>query len=81
MNHLRVVFGDVFGLFWVFGWISGKMDKISKSGNFGVLGLSVGIPRSSVGPRQGVACPRRGAAERRLGQALGYTSVKAYVAK
>ena len=34
MNHLGVVFGDTFGLFWVFGWISGKMDKISKFGQF-----------------------------------------------
>ena len=29
--HLEVVFGDAFGLFWVFGWISGKRDEISKS--------------------------------------------------
>ena len=34
MNHLGVVFDDAFGLFWVFGWISGKIDEISKSGQF-----------------------------------------------
>ena len=34
MNHLGVVFGDAFLLFWAFGWISGKMDKISKSKQF-----------------------------------------------
>ena len=32
--------------------------------NYGVLRCGVGIPRSSIGPRQGVACPRRGVAER-----------------
>ena len=53
---------DYFG---VFGWIFGKMDEISKIwANFRVLRRNVGIPRSSVGPRQGVA-------ERRLGQASG----------
>ena len=43
----------------------GFLEKVTKStnlGNFGVLG--VGIPRNSVSPHQGVACPRRGAAER-----------------
>ena len=39
MNHLGVVFGDTFGLFGVFGWISGKMAEISKSGQ--ILGSYV----------------------------------------
>ena len=34
MNHLGVVFGDAFGLFWVFGWIYGKMTKLANLGNF-----------------------------------------------
>ena len=34
MNHLGVVFDDAFGLFWVFDWISGKVDEIIKSGQF-----------------------------------------------
>ena len=38
--------------------------------NYKVLRSGIGIPRSSVGPRQGVACPCRGVAKRRLGQAL-----------
>ena len=54
---------DYFG---VFGWIYGKMDKISKIWAIsGVLRCSVGIPRSSVGPCQGVARPRRGVVEKR----------------
>ena len=41
------------------------MDEISKIwANFGVLRRGVGIPRSSIGPRRGVA-------ERRLVQASG----------
>ena len=47
---------DYFGVFF---WISGKRDKFSKIwSNFRVLCIGVGIPRSSVGPRQGMACPR-----------------------
>ena len=75
-THLGVVFGDAFGLFWGFGWIYGKSDEISKIwANFRVLHHDVGIPRSSVGPRQGVACPRHGVAARRLGQASGSYAV------
>ena len=51
------------------------MEKGAKSanpGNFGVLRLGVEIPRSSVGPRQGVACPRCGVAEREAWISLGY---------
>ena len=55
-THLGVVFGEAFRLFWSFGLISGKRDKIYKiRANFGVLLRGVGIPRSSVGPRRGVA--------------------------
>ena len=44
---------DYFG---VFGWIYGKRDEISKIwSNFEVLYRGVGIPRSSIGPRRGVA--------------------------
>ena len=44
---------DYFG---VFGWISGKMDEISKIWAIsGVLRCGVGIPRSSVGPHRGLA--------------------------
>ena len=51
--------------FRVFGWISGKRDKINKIwANFRVLHYDMGIPRSSVGPLQGMACPRHGVAER-----------------
>ena len=48
-----------------------KWTKSANLGNFGVLRYGVRIPRNNVGPHQGVACPRRGVAERRLGQALG----------
>ena len=72
MNHLGVVFDDAFGLFWVFGWISKKRDEISQSGQFlGVLRRDIGIPRGNVSPRQGVACPCSGTAEREAGQASG----------
>ena len=50
---------DFFGIF-------GKIWAIS-----GVLRRSVGIPHSSVGPRQGVACPHYGVAERDIWKALG----------
>ena len=66
-THLGVVFGDACGLFWGFYWISRKKDEINKIwAHFKVLRHNVEMPRRSVGPRQGVACPRRGMAERRL---------------
>ena len=72
-THLGVVFGDAFG---VFCWISGKRDEISKIwANFGVLRRDVGIPCSNVGPRQGIACPRSGVAERRLFATLRRSTV------
>ena len=71
-THLGVVFNDAFGLFEVFGWISEKMDEIRKIWAIsGVLHRGVGTLCSSLGPRQGVACPRRNVAKRRLGQASG----------
>ena len=43
------------------------MDEIRKIWAFlGVLRLGVGTPRSSEGPRHGVACPRLGVANRRI---------------
>ena len=53
----------------------GFMEKGTKStnlGNFGVLRYNVGIPRSSVSPRQGVACPHYDATEREAWTSLGY---------
>ena len=53
-----------------------KLMKSANLGNFGVLRRGVGIPLNSVSPRQGVACPRRGATKReawtllRLGKGL-----------
>ena len=50
------------------------MEKETKSanlGNFGVLRRGVGIPHSSVGPRQGMACPPRGMAKRGVWTASG----------
>ena len=52
MNHLGVVFGDTFELFWVFGWISEKGTKSANLGIFGVLRCGVGIPRSGVVERE-----------------------------
>ena len=74
MNHLRVVVGDAFGLFWGFlvGFMEKKRMKSANLGNFGVLCCGVGIPRNSVGPRQGVACPRRGVVEKEAWISLGY---------
>ena len=71
-THLRVVFGDVFGLFWGF-WLDLWQNGLNQQNLAisGVLSCNVGIPHSSVGPCQGMACPRRGVAERGLGQASG----------
>ena len=55
-------------------FLVGFLEKGMKSANleiFGVLRPCVGIPRSGVGPRQGVACPHRGMDKMRLGQASG----------
>ena len=41
-----------------------KGAKPANLGNFGVLRRDMGIPRSSVSPRQGVACPRHSIAEK-----------------
>ena len=73
MNHLRVVFGDAFGLFWGFfvGFLE-KRTKLANLGNFGVLRRDVGILRSIVSPRQGVACPHHGATKREACTSLGY---------
>ena len=71
-THLGVFFSDAFGLLWGFWlnfWKRGRNQQIWA--NFEVLRRGVGIPRSNVGPHQGVACPRRGMAERGLGQASG----------
>ena len=71
-THLGVVFGDAFGLLWGFWldfWKKGQNQQLWA--NFEVLRLGVGIPYSSVGPRQGVACPHCGVVEMRHGQASG----------
>ena len=55
-THLGVVFSEAFGLLWVFGWISEKKGRNQQIwANFGVLRHDVRIPRSTVGPRRGVA--------------------------
>ena len=65
-THLGVVFYDAFVVFEVFGWISGKMDEMSKTlASSRVLRHGVVTLHSNVGPRQGVACPRRRATPRR----------------
>ena len=65
-------FWKVYEFSFVFGWISRKMEEISKIwANYGVLCYGVGALRSSIGPHQGMACPRCGMAEKGLGQALG----------
>ena len=51
-----------------------KGMKSANLGNFGVLHRGVGIPRSSVIPRQGVACPHRGMAEREAWTSLRYAT-------
>ena len=59
-----------------FGLLVGFLEKGTKSsnlGNFGVLRHSIGIPRSSVSPRQGTA-------DREPWTSLEYTAVKAYTA-
>ena len=60
-THLGVVFGDVFQVFGVFGWVSRKMDQMSKNlGN--CKGLtpwhSDPMQRCRPMPRRGM--PRRG---------------------
>ena len=65
-------FWRVYEFSFDFGCISEKRDEISKFRQFfRVLRRNVGIPRSSVSPRQGVACPLHGAAKREVGQASG----------
>ena len=60
---------DYFG---VFGCIYGKMDEINKIWAISrVRCRDIGIPHNSVGPRQGMECPRCGVVERGLGQASG----------
>ena len=73
MNHLGVVFSDVFGLFrgFLVGFLE-KYDEISKSRQFRGPTLGVGIPRNSISPCQGVACPRSDAAEREAWTSLRY---------
>ena len=78
-THLAVVFSDAFGLFegfWFNFWKNGRNQQIWA--NVGVLHCSVGIPGSSVGPRQGMACPRHGVANMGLGQALGMSQRSYY---
>ena len=62
MNHLGVVFSDAFGLFWGFGWIFGKMDEISKFGQFRGPTSRCRDPtqqhKSTL--RHGMSTPRRG---------------------
>ena len=48
--------------------------------NYGVLRCGVGTPRNSIGPRQGVACPRRGVIEMEDLASLGYAEAKGYAA-
>ena len=55
----------------VFGWISGKRDEISKFGQILGLRRGVGTSRHDVGILHSGIGPRRGVAERRLGQASG----------
>ena len=71
--HLRVVFGDSFGVFEVFGCVFRKIDKMIKKlwAKSGVLCHGIVIPCHSEGPRQGVACPHWGGAERRIWPASG----------
>ena len=64
-----------------FGLLVGFLEKKTKSANldnFGVLLRNVGIPRSNLSPCQGVACPRRDAANREAWTSLGYAAEKAY---
>ena len=71
-THLGVVFSDAFELLWGFWldlWKKGRNQQIWE--NFGVLCSGVGIPHSSVGPLQGVACPRRSMAEKEVWTASG----------
>ena len=56
------------------GFLVGFLEKGTKSanlGNFGVLCRGVRILHRSVGPHQGMACPRLGVTKRELGQASG----------
>ena len=64
-THLGDVFSGEYTSFLLI--LVGFLEKGTKSanlGNFGVLRRSVGIPHSSVSPRQGVACPRCDVVER-----------------
>ena len=66
MNHLGVIFDDAFGLFWVFGWISGKMDEISKSRQFPGPTLWCRDPMQQRDRQGGLDKPRRSTSHRHV---------------
>ena len=73
-NTLRRCFSGKYMSFLLI--LVGFLEKGMKSidlGNFEVLCHGVGIPRSNVSPRQGVACPRHGTAKREAWTSLRYT--------
>ena len=59
-------------LLFLVGFLEKRNEIMKIWANYGVLRYGVGIPRSSVGPRQGIACPRRGMAEREGWASLRY---------
>ena len=61
---------DYFGVFWL-DFLKKRM-KSANMGNFEVLRHDVEIPRSSVGPHQGVECPRRSVAEKEAWTSLRF---------
>ena len=58
-------------LLFLVGFLEKWMKSCKPRQIVGVLHRGVGIPSSSVGPRQGVACPHRDVVEREDWLALG----------
>ena len=67
-THLGVVFRDAFGL--IKGFLVRFLKKWKKASKFGKC-RGAKLPRSSVGPHQGVARPHRGMVEKEIWPALG----------
>ena len=83
-GRVRTHLGDFFleniqvFIYFYFFILVGFLEKWAKSCKIGqtvgVLCRGVGIPHSSIGPRQGVACPRRGVAKREDLASLEYST-------
>ena len=72
-THLGdVFFGDYTSFLLILVGFLEKWMKSTNLGNFRILSHGVGIPRSSISQRHGVACPRNGTIEKEAWTSLEY---------